>query len=78
MLLLIRTKRFWVKILRVRGRTSLQSHNERSELHISFNSVKRIPVKTVHRMTRGWYLELAWGRPVEEDIVRYEDDYNRA
>jgi hypothetical protein len=28
-------------------------------------------------MTPGWYLELAFGKPDENDITRYDDDYGR-
>lgn len=67
-------KKFWIKILFVRGRTSLQSHAEREEWHLGFYRVKK---GEKHRLQRGLFLELALGNPFEDDIVRHEDDYGR-
>lgn len=64
----------WVKLLFVRGRTSLHKHAERDEYFIGFYKVKR---GELHRHNRGFYIELAIGRPREEDVERKEDDYNR-
>ena len=66
-----------MKIILVKGRTSLQSHKRRTEYHISIKSIKRITPNQIHRMTKGLYVELAFGLPHEEDITRYEDDYGR-
>lgn len=68
------TKRAWLKFLRVRGRTSLQSHKERTEWHFGLYKVEP---GDVHRMQKGWFIEFAYGRPSENDIERYEDDYGR-
>jgi len=67
---------FWIKLIRVKPehRTSLQSHSQRSEIHISCNFFGS---GMKHRMGPGWYIELAFGRPKENDITRYEDDYGR-
>lgn len=86
MWLLWHTTRLWVKIIRVDEghRTSLQSHKDRAELHIRLNAgtdndfkVRKVPKYRMHRMGPGLYLEIAWGCPNEEDIVRYADDYDR-
>lgn len=66
--------KFWAKIIWVRGRTSLQSHNNRTEYHFGFYKVN--PGEK-HRMQHGLFLEIATGKPEESDIVRYEDDYKR-
>lgn len=71
---LLQTKRFWLKFLWVKGRTSLQSHYCRDEWHFGFYKVKK---GEVHRLSHGVFLELATGRPNEFDIKRIEDDYNR-
>ncbi len=65
----------WIKILKVEEgqRTSLQSHENRAELHIAL-----VPKRKKHRLYSGTYLEIAWGKPEEEDIVRYNDDYGRS
>lgn len=73
MVKLIHTKRFWLKCIVVRGRTSLQSHKERTEYHLCIRGIKKIVPGELHRMTRGIYLELAVGSPQEEDIVRQEE-----
>lgn len=75
MIKLIHTKWFWLKFLRVKGRTSLQSHDHRAEWHIGLYKVDK---KDVHRMQKGWFVELATGMPFEDDITRYEDDYDRS
>ena len=77
MFLLVHTKAFWVKIIRVTGRTSLQSHEHRVEYHITPWRIQRIAREEKHRLDRGWYIEYAYGEPREEDIIRYEDDYGR-
>jgi hypothetical protein len=73
-------------------RTSLQYHARRSELHIGWEVIPwgqaygvdldRPVLRLVrpfkeHRMQGGTYIEIAWGRPREDDIVRVEDDYSR-
>ena len=74
---LIHTNNFWCKFIFVTGRTSLQSHDKRTEYQISIRGVQKIVPKQKHRMEKGVYIELAFGRPDEEDIIRYEDDYGR-
>jgi hypothetical protein len=74
--------RWWVKIIRVwpGQRTSLQSHDHRSELHIGLDHWywRHIGRREHHRMTGGRYLELAWGDSVrEDDLTRISDDYGR-
>ena len=74
------SKNIWIKLLHVYTRNSLQSHENREEYHIRLPWVwlsKFIAKKEVHRMTRGWYIEIATGTPTENDITRYEDDYGR-
>ena len=71
---LISMPHFWLKVIWVRGRTSLQSHNNRTEYH--FDLYKVLP-REKHRMQRGLFLEIATGKPEESDIIRYEDDYGR-
>ena len=78
MLTLFSTKHLWLKILRVKGRTSLQKHAKRSELHIGVKGVRLIGPHTIHRIGNETVLEIAWGEPLEEDIVRFEDDFGRA
>lgn len=69
----------WLKILRVRGRTSLQYHHTRSELQIGTGGIRFVPALQNHRVERGIWLELAWGSSVREgDIVRLDDDYGRS
>lgn len=74
---LVNTRFFWVKLIKVNPghRTSLQSHDKRSELHLSINYFGK---GEKHRMGQGWYIEFALGRPREEDIKRYDDDYGRS
>jgi len=74
---IIATKKFWLKVIWVKGRTSLQSHQNRTEYHLSLKGIKKIKSNEKHRMEKGLYLELAFGQPKEEDIIRYEDDYDR-
>jgi D-beta-D-heptose 7-phosphate kinase/D-beta-D-heptose 1-phosphate adenosyltransferase len=74
MLRLVKIKKFWLKLIFVRERTSLQSHKERTEWHIG---IYKIPKNERHRLLKGFYIEFAFGDPKEEDIVRYEDDYGR-
>jgi hypothetical protein len=71
------SKHLWVKVLRVTGRTSLQSHEYRKEYHLSFFKCRVVPIGEKHRMTPGLYLEIATGEPREDDNIRYEDDYGR-
>jgi D-beta-D-heptose 7-phosphate kinase/D-beta-D-heptose 1-phosphate adenosyltransferase len=71
---IISAKKFWLKFILVKGRTSLQSHNERTEWHFG---LYKVPPREKHRLLKGAYFELAYGKPKEEDIVRYEDDYGR-
>lgn len=70
----IHTRRFWLKFLRVKGRTSYQSHSNRTEYHFGFY---RVDPEEKHRMQHGWFFEIATGSPEESDITRYEDDYGR-
>jgi len=71
---IISAKKFWLKFILVKGRTSLQSHNERAEWHLG---LYKVPPREKHRLLRGTYFELAYGKPREEDIIRHEDDYGR-
>lgn len=71
---LLHFSRFWLKFLFVHGRTSLQSHAERDEYVLGLYKVKR---GEQHRMGHGIFIEVAVGEPSEDDIVRYEDDFNR-
>lgn len=73
----IHTRHCWIKLIHVIGRTSLQSHKQRTEYHLSFWCIKKINPLEKHRMEPGWYIEYAHGIPTEEDIVRYQDDYGR-
>ena len=74
MIKLIHTKRFWCKFIRVTGQTSYQSHHNRNELHIG---IAKVAKEQKHRLNPGWYIEFAWGKPEEDDIIRYEDNYGR-
>lgn len=74
MLTLLRTRWFWLKFLSVKGSTSYQSHQNRTELHLGFS---RVDPGVKHRMSRGAFLEFAFGKPTEEDITRFEDNYGR-
>ena len=74
MLKLVSWHTYWLKFILVRGRTSLQSHKERDEWHFGLYKIAK---GEKHRLFKGVYLELAVGKPREEDIVRYEDDYGR-
>lgn len=73
---ILHTRRVWVKVLHVIGRTSLQRHKYRTELHLGTRNALIRPYE-LHRMTAGWYIEIAWGMPFEADIERFEDDYGR-
>lgn len=66
---------FWLKLIYVSGRTSLQYHNDRTEWHIG---IYKVNPKEIHRMQHGVFIELAFGKPREDDIVRLEDDYGRS
>jgi len=68
-------KNFWVKFLWVPGRTSMQAHRHRTEWH--FGLYKVAPLEK-HRLSHGAFLELIIGKPDEDDIIRYEDDYGRS
>ena len=74
MVTFLHTPRFWLKLLRVKGRTSRQYHNNRTEWVLGFY---RVNPGEEHRMAHGWFIELATGKPDEDDIVRLEDDYGR-
>jgi len=74
MITLFKTRNFWIKVLRVKGQTSYQSHKNRTEYHFGFSKV--LPDEK-HRMSHGIFLEIATGKPEEEDIIRYEDEYGR-
>jgi len=67
-------EKLWFKFLRVKGRTSLQTHKNRTEWHLG---LYRVDPGDMHRMQKGWFFELAIGKPNEDDIERYEDDYDR-
>jgi hypothetical protein len=71
---LISAKNFWVKLIWVKGRTSLHSHKKRGEIHFG---ISFIPKGKEHRLNKGVYLEFAFGKPEEDDNTRYEDDYGR-
>lgn len=71
---LIHCPSVWVKLLVVKGQTSYQSHKDRDEY---FVGIFKVPHNEKHRMSRGWYLEIATGTPNESDITRYEDNYDR-
>ena len=74
MLKIFSTKKSWLKIIKVRGRTSLQSHAKRTEWHFGFHRVNK---NEKHRLLPGYYIEFIHGSPDEDDIIRYEDDYSR-
>lgn len=74
MIKFIHTKKFWIKLLRVKGQTSYQSHKNRTEYHIG---ICRVDPGDKHRMSHGWFIEIATGRPNENDIERFEDKYDR-
>lgn len=82
MVLIFHVRSLWVKLIRVYPgqRNSDQLHARRSEIHIKLPwifPIKKIPPFTRHRMTGGWYIEIAYGEPLEEDIIRYHDDHGR-
>lgn len=79
MIKIIYFKKFWLKIIKVKKgeQTSLQSHNFRIEYHFWFWGFKKIDIGIKHRIQNGLYLELAFGKPDESDIIRYEDEYGR-
>lgn len=73
--------------------TSYQYHIFRKELHISLDGTtmpwrdlhdyvhaywRIVPRFRAHRLATGRYLEIAWGQPDEDDIVRLSDNYGRA
>jgi hypothetical protein len=74
MITLINRPKWWLKILRVKGQTSYQSHKNRTEYHLGISKV--LPNER-HRMSHGWFIEVATGRPEEDDITRFEDEYGR-
>lgn len=69
----------WIKLIRVgwTQRTSVQSHRERDEIHISLRGIVRVPRDEKHCLYNGTYLEIATGAPREEDIDRFDDKYGR-
>lgn len=71
---LLSTKHTWLKFILVHGRTSLQSHSQRTEWHFGFY---RVDPMQKHRLLPGAYFEFVHGNPNENDIIRYEDDYGR-
>lgn len=72
---LMSSKKFWLKFIWVKdGRTSLQSHQNRTEYHFGFYKIKP---NEKHRLTKGFYVELAVGKPEEGDRIIHEDDYGR-
>lgn len=74
MVTLISRPTWWLKLLRVSERTSLQYHHNRDEYFIG---VFRVPRGDKHRLQHGFFIELATGSPDEDDIVRLDDDYGR-
>lgn len=68
------TKKFWLKFIRVSGRTSLQSHQNRDEYIFGLTKIKK---GDKHRLLPGYYIEVALGKPTEDDIIRFKDDYGR-
>ncbi len=72
---LIKTKKFWLKIIFVKSKTSLQAHSQRTEWHIG---AYKVPKNGRHVLNKGIYLELASGNLKEEDIIRYEDESGRS
>lgn len=70
---------FWIKYLYIKDghRTSTQYHHHRSELHISRHGIRVYKPKDVHTCLAGRYVEFAWGRPDDKDIVRTDDPYRR-
>ncbi len=71
---LVKAKKFWLKFFLIAGRTSLQSHEERTEYQCGIWKVKS---GEKHIMQHGIFFELAIGNPKEEDTIKYEDDYDR-
>lgn len=67
-------KSVWLKLLRVKGQTSYQSHERRTEYVVG---LFKISPGEKHRYNKGWYIELATGEPSESDIIRFEDKYGR-
>jgi hypothetical protein len=78
----------WIKIINVYPgqRTSSQYHQRRGEWHwrlswrlwrTDLSWCRVIKPNILHRMKAGWYIEIAWGRPDENDIIRLSDDYGR-
>lgn len=67
-------RKFWLKFLWIKGRTSLQSHKNRDEWHLGLYKIKK---GEIHRIQHGIFIELALGKPKENDIIRIEDDYDR-
>ena len=73
-------ERWWIKLIRVYPGevTSSQYHRHRDELHwrlpFRLRYVRRM---YRHRLTEGWYIEFAKGRPREDDIIRIRDRYGR-
>ena len=72
---LLHTSSVWLKLLFIKGQTSYQSHSKRDEYFIG---VFKVPRGEKHRLSRGIYIELGIGEPNEDDIVRYEDNYDRS
>lgn len=79
---------WWVKIINVRPnqRTSNQYHANRAEWHWrlswrlwrkDLSWMKIVRPGRLHRMYQGVYIEIAWGKPNENDITRVSDDYGR-
>jgi len=71
----------WVKYISVEPgkQNSLHYHQSRRELvwklPCTFYTVAK---NKPHRLITGSYVEIAVGRPDENDVVRIEDDYGRA
>lgn len=83
MITLLHFDKVWLKFIHVLPgeSTSDQSHNERAEIHVKIYpipSIKKIKIGDRHRMVGGMYVEIAYGRPREEDIIRYSDKYGRS
>lgn len=72
----------WIKIIKVfpGEMTSIQRHRLRSELHLRLyptTAIRLYPAGTVHSVTPGVWLEVAWGRVLENDNERLYDPHQR-
>lgn len=76
---ILRGKRFWFKFLWIfpGEYTSLQYHENRTELYIGTSGIRLIRPFKKHQYYAGIYFEIAWGLPSEKDITRIKDKYGR-